>query len=294
MKTRNSNRTTLIAALTGAAAVSSVLTLAGCRGDREDKPPHQFFPDMDDQLKWRPQGQSGFYADGRTMRKPVAGTVGFSRIVFDAPVLEAPVEKRPDWAKRFMIERDDLLGASAGGGREYYTGLNEDGTYIDRIPIAIDRKTIERGQERFNIYCSVCHGHLGDGKGMVGEKWSYNLPSFHDDKYKKPDPSVAGSQVHKDGYIFHTIHYGVIDPQTSAQKMPPYGHAINTKDAWAIVAYFRALQASQEGTAADVNKIKAGLADELDKIRSKQVIPPAATPAPAPAPAAPAPTGGSK
>src|SRR3954470_16726593 len=94
--------TTTWRAGTGAALALALLGagLAGCRGDREEKPPRQFFPDMDDQPKWKPQSQSEFFVDGRTMRKPVAGTVPFGRNDF---VTDAP------WSKDFMDQRSDLL-----------------------------------------------------------------------------------------------------------------------------------------------------------------------------------------
>jgi mono/diheme cytochrome c family protein len=213
--------------------------VGGCRGDREDKPPRQFFPDMDDQPKWGPQSKSEFFADGRTMRLPPNGTVPYGR---------TPVVSDAAWAHGFMDERNDLLKPDVLTSE----GTLADGNYVEKIPMAIDMDLVKRGQERFNIYCAACHNYTGDGKGMVGAQWSYPLPTFHDDKYKKPDPANPAQQTWKDGYIFHTIRYGLVDTAKPGEyKMPPYAHAVSVRDAWAIVAYIRALQTSREGTVND-------------------------------------------
>ncbi len=228
-----------LVALAGLAA----LPLAGCRGDRSEKPPRQFFPDMDDQPKWKPQDASGFYADGRTMRKPVTGAVAFGRV---------PWTSSDDWAAPFMQQRTDLLRADD----RIYQGTAPDGSYLDVIPVEVNLKLIEKGHEKFNTYCSVCHGYDGQGKGMVGAQWSYPLPNFMDAKYRRGateevtdasgKKSTQIARTGLDGYIFHTARYGVLGPDGS-QKMPGYAHALSEHDAWAVVSYFRALQASYDG-----------------------------------------------
>src|SRR5690606_28449424 len=100
------------------------------------------------------------------------------------------------------------------------------------------RALLERGEERFNIYCAACHGYTGDGAGMVGRRWSIPVPSYHDPKY-----SDSAQRTGKDGYLFHVARYGLKNPDGST-RMPAYGHALDAQDAWAVVAYIRALQAS--------------------------------------------------
>lgn len=222
-----------IRALSLGMAVVAGLGLGACRGERSDNPPRQFFPDLDDQMKWKSQGKSEFFADGRTMRQPVAGTVAYGRtsLVFDQP-----------WGETFMAERAGLLREDDA----FYRGVDETGAYLVRMPLAPSRAMIERGMERFNIYCSACHGYEGDSKGTVGLRWSYPVANFHDPKYRDTKENLG-----RDGYIFHVARNGVIGGD-GKQKMPSYGHALDAKDAWAIVSYIRALQNARLATIEDV------------------------------------------
>jgi mono/diheme cytochrome c family protein len=208
-----------------------VSSLPGCRGERSDKPPHQFFPDLDDAPKWKPQTASEFFADGRTMRRPVEGTVAYGRFDFD--YAEA------SWTEPFKAERDDFLK----DGDAYYRGEESPGKYIRTIPIAVTPELLARGAERFNIYCAVCHGYNGSGNGMVGQRWTgLTVANFHDPKYT--DPSEP-DQKSADGFIFHTAMEGVPNPaDIKSPKMPGYRHALSERDVWAIVAHIRALQQS--------------------------------------------------
>jgi mono/diheme cytochrome c family protein len=275
-------------------AVLAVLCLAGvavpgCRGDRSDKPPRQFFPDLDDQPKWKPQSQSPFFTDNRTMRLPPAGTVAFGYQPF---VTEAP------WGGIFTKKRSDLLKDDD----KYYLGTNADGTFLEKIPVPVTKELLARGEARYNIYCYVCHGYAGDGKGMVGVQIQPVPATFHDPRYKAPDPNDPKVQLWKDGYIFNTIRNGV--KQTAppfAHTMPPYAHAIDEADAWAIVSYVRALQESHSGKIDDVPPQKRPALEE-ERVELLKKLPPekppekpgekpAGAPTAAPAPAQP-PAGG--
>lgn len=267
---QTTTRLAMTAAMPLAVAVI-VSGLAGCRGDREDQPPRQFFPDLDDQPKWKPQTKSDFFADGRTMRPEVTGAIAYSRVAFDPSSLDmnTPAEDRPKWSMKYLKERDDFLAED----RAFYTGKAADDTFLPRIPVAFDRAVVERGRLKYDIYCSACHSTVGDGNGMVGQQWSYPLPNFHDDKYKKPDPGNPAGIQHLDGYLFHTIRNGIPDTAKLGEyKMPAYGHAINESDAWAVVAYIRALQASRDAAAAD---LPPGKAEELEKLRRPNAAAPA-------------------
>jgi hypothetical protein len=233
-------RALLTAALAGALALTG---LAGCRGDRSEKPPRQFFPDLKQQQKWLAQSTSPMFADGRTMRQPVTGTVAFSRVAMAPDVFSA----KPEWAQPFLQEQTDLLKEDA----TFYEGLGADGKYVARMPAAITQALLQRGATKFNIYCAACHNYDGAGGGMVGQKWSYPLPNFHDVKYREPDPKNPAQLTHLDGYLFHVVRYGVID-QAGLQKMPGYAHALDARDSWAVVAHIRALQATRLGSIEDV------------------------------------------
>ena len=230
------------------AAVSALMLGAGCREQRSDKPPRQFLPDMDDSPKWEPQGQSTFYQDGRMMRPEVPGTVAFGWTT-DRLDDEGVQQSRAD-----MLKADVALYKG--------TYIDEEGKkqYVRTIPeaIVVDEELLNKGQERFNIYCSACHGYLGDGNGMVGQRWSYPVANLHTDIYLDREQEKG-----TDGYLFNVVRYGVID-QTGAQKMPGYGHALNERDAWAVVAYLRALQSSW---VEDIQKLPA----EERELRERQM-----------------------
>lgn len=258
--------------LTLLAACSVLAGLGGCRGQRSDAPPRQFLPDMDDSPKWKPQSASEFFADGRTMRRPVEGTVPFGR--------HATVAHLTDQIPEEFAERADMLKED----RAYYFGRDEEGEFLNTMPdsVMVDRAFILHGQERFNIYCAVCHGYQGEGgyedgieavnsSAAVGKRWSIPVPSYHDPKYKDP-----AQRTGKDGYLFDVARYGLWDDQVNHsgnQRMPAYGHALDARDTWAIVAYIRVLQAMR----ADPDSVPADLRPD-DAARPKPVnLPGAAT-----------------
>lgn len=149
----------------------------------------------------KPYEGSPVFADGRAARPQVEGTIA-----------------------RGHLRNDDLL----------YTG-KVNGAYATEFPFAIDKATLARGRERFEIFCSVCHGLAGYGDGMVAQRGFKRPPSFHD----------AATKAKTIGYYYDTISNGF-------GVMPSYREQIPTKDRWAIVAYLRALQLSQGATLADV------------------------------------------
>ncbi len=177
----------------------------GCyRESPSDKPPVHLNPNMDNQEKYKAQAESRFFPNGSTMRVPVEGTV----------------------ARGYL--REDS---------EYYRGKNEAGKFIQNAPVDIDMNLLKRGQERFNIYCSPCHGRVGDGHGIMVSKGFVPPPSFH----------LEHMREMPDGQIYDIISNGI-------RNMPAYRHQIRPDDRWAIVAYFRALQRSQNASLEDVPK----------------------------------------
>jgi mono/diheme cytochrome c family protein len=248
------NKTTRLV-LTG--ATLALVAIAGCRGDRSASRPRQFFPDMDDSPKFKPQTQTAFFADGRAMRKPVEHTVPFGEST------GAVAEERATYLKEDAAFYFGTAGAGAGGEPKYVAAIP--------ASVKVDRKLLERGQERFNIYCSVCHGYTGDGKGTVGKEWQGVVANFHDPKFT--DPAQVQSN---DGYIFHIIRNGLpADDPKQPMRMPSYGYSVTEADAWAIVAYVRALQAQQSGAVADLSPeqrsaLEATRAAEIDKVKKQR------------------------
>jgi mono/diheme cytochrome c family protein len=217
--------------------------LLGCRGERTDKPPRQFFPDMDDQPKYKAQSRSEFFKDNRTMREPVRGTVPYGAMAHTA-----------SFGGRDFAQRDGFLKADERIYEGVETVLDADGVpvrgadgterrmYVERIPVPVTEELLALGEKNYGIYCIVCHGGTGDGKGMVGVRWSYPLPSFHDEQYRH------GGEKGQDGFLFHTILNGVPNVGENVPyplKMAGYRGKVSEREAWAIVAYIRALQATR-------------------------------------------------
>jgi mono/diheme cytochrome c family protein len=127
------------------------------------------------------------------------------------------------------VARGDLREGST------YTGLDAANKPVAEMPFPVTREILVRGQERFNVFCSPCHGRLGDGRGMIVRRGYKQPTSFH-------DPRLRASQV---GYFFSvmTDGFGV---------MPSYAPQIPVHDRWAIAAYVRALQYSQNARLADL------------------------------------------
>lgn len=175
----------------------------GPRGDKFTKPPLYLFPDMDWQYKLKYQKPSDFFADGQGARRPVAGTVPLG--------YEAPLDGE-DFPK---------------GDAYFRTGLFGD-FYGDGLPeaVEIDEALLARGAERYQIYCTACHGTSGNGQGVVSKYWQ--IPPTAN----LLDPRVAALP---DGQIFWTISHG-------KGLMGPYNGAIPIEDRWAITAYLRVLQ----------------------------------------------------
>ncbi len=116
----------------------------------------------------------------------------------------------------------------------FYRG-KVDGKPAETFPMTITAAILARGHERFDIYCSPCHGRVGDGDGMVVARGMRRPPSFHIERLRKSPP----------GYFFDVITNGF-------GAMPDYSAQIRVEDRWAIIAYVRALQLSEHATVADV------------------------------------------
>ena len=172
----------------GLVSIAAALLLAACRQDMHDQP------------KYKPLRASPFFADGRTSRPVVEGTIARGQL--------------------------DLDVAHATGKR---------GTQYVANPLPRDEATYRRGHGRYDIYCSPCHDRAGTGSGMIVERGFARPPTFHQDRLRQ----VA------DGYLFAAMTEGF-------GVMPSYAPQIPADDRWAIAAWIRVLQRSQDATLADV------------------------------------------
>jgi len=163
--------------------------------------------DMHDQPKYIPLRQSAFFGDERSARPLVAGTVA-----------------------RGHLNDDTLLHTGKVG--------TADATVF---PFAVTEQTMARGRERFEIYCSPCHGRTGQGDGMVVRRGFRRPPTFHQDRLRNAPV----------GQLFDVITNGF-------GAMPDYAAQVRAEDRWAIIAYVRALQLSEHATLADVPADKRG------------------------------------
>jgi mono/diheme cytochrome c family protein len=218
--------------------VLAVIAVAGFRGQKFTKPPIEIFPDMDHQPKVKAQVSSGFFADGRGNRLPVAGTVplGYS-IPLHKPVDGAVGEAEGPY-KQIFFSSAPVYFDTGKIGDQWGTGM----------PFEVTPETIARGQERYTINCAVCHGATGAGNGIAGKYGLVGIASLH-------QPRIRDMA---DGEIFNTITHG-------KNTMMGYGDRIQVQDRWAIIAYVRALQRSQ-GEAA-INDVPA---DERAKLEAQK------------------------
>jgi mono/diheme cytochrome c family protein len=191
--------------------------LGGCREQTSDDPPVLLERNMYDTERYNPEAFSDFFPDHRTMRPPVPGTVAADRY-----------EDDPEVATGLLADRSG---------------------YVLAIPQAVvqrvggTEKLLQRGRERFGIYCAPCHGLTGDGKGMVTCKRD-KVTDPCESRGFPPLPSYEDPRLRTmpDGQLFATITHGV-------RTMPAYGPQIPTQDRWAIVGYVRALEMSQMAAA---------------------------------------------
>ena len=117
----------------------------------------------------------------------------------------------------------------------FFKGKNQNGSYIKLNPAPVTLPMIKRGRERYNIYCAPCHSQVGDGNGIVVKRGYLPPPTFHSDRLRAIE----------DGYLYDVVTNGI-------RNMPSYAHQIPVQDRWAIVAYTRALQKSQNASIKDV------------------------------------------
>lgn len=182
-----------------------LIGVVACQGQTFDEPPIHLNQNMDFQKRFEPQEYNAFYENSRAMRKPVQGAVA-----------------------RGELKTNDHLYLGKDGDEHVASlpSVDEHGQ-----PIEIDQAFLERGQGRYEIFCTPCHGVSGAGNGMVVQRGMLQPPSLYDER-------LLGMNV---GYFYDVITNGV-------RNMPPYAAQIPVRDRWAIAAYVRTLQRSHRAT----------------------------------------------
>ena len=187
-----------------AIALVSAVAASGCaRGCTSSRPPIHLNPSMDNQPKVRAQSASAFFYDGSSMRPPVPGTIPIGGLMEDVA---------------------------------FETGKGADGQFVASSPVPVDEKVLERGADRYRIYCQPCHDARGDGKGILFQRGNVPTASFHQEKILK----------YTDGQIFDVITNGF-------GLMSGYRWPIPPADRWAIIAHVRDLQRKRAATATAVS-----------------------------------------
>jgi mono/diheme cytochrome c family protein len=161
--------------------------------------------DMRDQPRFEPLEETEFFRDGMSARPPIPGTIAVGQLQED----------------------------------EAFSTGKQDGQLVDELPVELTAELLERGQERYTIFCSMCHGFWGNGDGMIVQRGLRAPPTFHSERLR----SVPI------GHFFDVVSHGF-------GAMPSYAVQIKPRDRWAIAAYLRALQRSQAAMPEDVPPVE--------------------------------------
>ncbi len=200
------NRIRLFSWLT---VLAAIVFSAGCRYDMQDQPRLKSFK------------KSDFFSNEMGSRLPVTGTIARGYLREDKALYTGKKDEVSTEAPQTMTDPD---------GNILVTTFPND---IDYFPVPVTQELLDRGQDRFKIYCAVCHGPLGMGDGMIVRRGFSKPPSYHDDRLRNAPV----------GHIFDVATNG-------SGKMNGYASQIPVADRWAIVSYIRALQISQNPTGA--------------------------------------------
>ncbi len=217
----------------------AMVAFLGFRGQRSTGSPIELFPDMVRQPKVRAQAPLGFFGDDRGSRVPVAGTVP---IGYEMP---RPGAKAEPGAAPVPPGMEHQAPLAFSAGTDYPNTGKMGSNWGTGIPLEVTPQLMTRGEQRFNINCAICHGAAAAGNGITKQYGLTTVVSLQDERIR----NMA------DGEIFNTITHG-------KNTMLAYGPNVTVNDRWAIIAYLRALQRSQNSTAADVPPEALG---ELEK-----------------------------
>ncbi len=204
--------------------VVAVVSILGLPGSKSSRPPLYIFPDMDWQAKYLPQRSNTF----------------FKNAMNDRPSLSHAISRGQGW------ERDQVFSSTytylPSLHPALYTGKDTTGAFSQGFPFTIDEAILLEGQKKYTLFCQVCHGASGDGNGITKQYGMIATASYHDDRIRQMP----------EGEIFNTITHG-------KNTMNGYGDKLSPEERWAIIAYVRALQRSQNASVSDVPSDKLHL-----------------------------------
>ncbi len=182
------------------------------RVESRTTPRIHIFLDMDVQSHFKPQETNPMFADNRAMRPQVPGTIALGELKADQHLYRGKI----------------------------------DGEFADTFPMDVTMELLERGKQRYDIYCAVCHGATGFGDGIINKRAELLAESGAGSAWITPSDYSSGDVPGRSvGHLYNTITNGL-------RTMPAYGSQIPTEDRWAIVAYVKALQRAGSGTIDDV------------------------------------------
>ncbi len=195
--------------------------------------------EMAKQPSYRPLQPSSFFADGRSARPQVPGTIARGQLQLDRAFFageeDATDEELPDEKAADKASADKSSTPPGAAATTTQPANPPAPRYVQDFPLPMTRQLLERGRERFQIYCAVCHGSLGYGDGIVVQRGFTAPPSYHIDRLRNAPV----------GYLFSVATKGL-------GSMPDHAEQISPRDRWAIVGYVRVLQLSQQARLADL------------------------------------------
>ncbi|MBX9703091.1 MAG: cytochrome c [Silvanigrellaceae bacterium] len=187
--------------------LTTALFLAGCRGQPSQKPPIMLQQNMAEQTVYGPQEKNTFFKDGKASRPKIAGTIAHKKECTDSKLCQG---LEPESSKEKEV-------------------------FVKSYPLKVTKELLERGKDRFYIYCAPCHGYSGDSNGLVTQAagGAIRPTQFHDGK-------VLEMPL---GEIYKAVALGV-----NNMNMPGFSYELDVKDRWAVVAYVDALRKSRRVT----------------------------------------------
>jgi mono/diheme cytochrome c family protein len=213
-----------------AVAVFAMISFLGFQGKKSKDTPVYVFDDMDYQNKYKAQGENALFADGRDARPPVAGTVARGNGLEPAKVFSDDFQRAESQNPSFVSGKD-AKGAFLVGFPEKSLGF----TNAKLNDYKVSQSTLEVGRGKFQIYCAVCHGQAADGNGIMKVRSAIEGDAAIVTIASLQSPII---RAYPNGQIYDVITNG-------KNTMMGYGDKLSPEERWAVVAYVRALQLSQ-------------------------------------------------